>query len=147
MSYLYNKKDFKKIILKTEDAVASDTFRNYSFTKFNTISIKKPSYLKIDAVTTNFNNDDVWTIKLDKVNYNKASYYNSDLNGLPTILTKSFNGKSTTILDNVALELTQQDISEIVLRITKQDGNGLGSAKMIIEISIEEIPDDIFSGR
>jgi hypothetical protein len=147
MSYLYNKKDFKKIILKTEDAVASDTFRNYSFTKFNTISIKKPSYLKIDAVTTNFNNDDVWTLKLDKVNYNKASYYNSDLNGLPTILTKSFNGKSTTILDNVALELTPQDISEIVLRITKQDGNGLGSAKMIIEISIEEIPDDIFSGR
>ena len=138
MSYLYNEKDYKKIVLNTADAIASDTFRNYSFTKFNTISIKKPSYLKIDAVTTNFNNDDVWTIKIDKINYNKASYYNSDLNGLPTILTKSFNGKSTTILDNVALELTPQNINEIVLRITKEDGSGLGSGKMILDISIEE---------
>ena len=138
MSYLYNEKDYKKIVLNTADAIASDTFRNYSFTKFNTISIKKPSYLKIDAVTTNFNNDDVWTIKIDKIHYNKTSYYNSDLNGLPTILTKSFNGKSTTILDNVALELTPQNINEIVLRITKQDGSGLGSGILILDISIEE---------
>ena len=147
MSYLYNKKDYKKIILSTADGVATDTNRNYSFKNFNTISIKKNSYLKIDAITANTTSDDVYTIKLDKVNYNKASYYNSDLNGLPTILTKSFNGKSTMVLDNVALELTPQEINEIVLRITKEDGSGIGAVVIKLEISIEEIPDDIFSGR
>ena len=138
MSYLYTEKDYKKIILSTSDGIMSDTNRNFSFTKFNTISIKKPSYLKIDAITSDINSDDVYTIKLDKVNYNKASYYNSDLNGLPTILTKCFNGKSTTILDNVALELTPQNINEIVLRITKEDGSGIGSVVLKLEMSIEE---------
>jgi len=138
MSYLYTEKDYKKIILSTSDGIMSDTNRNFSFTKFNTISIKKPSYLKIDAITSDINSDDVYTIKLDKVNYNKASYYNSDLNGLPTILTKCFNGKSTTILDNVALELTPQNINEIVLRITKEDGSGIGSVVIKLEMSIEE---------
>jgi hypothetical protein len=138
MSYLYNEKDYKKIILSTADGEMSDTNRNFSFKKFNTISIKKNSYLKIDAITADINSDDVYTIKLDKVNYNKSSYYNSDLNGLPTILTKCFNGKSTMVLDNVALELTPQEINEIVLRITKEDGSGIGSVVIKLEMSIEE---------
>ena len=138
MSYLYTEKDYKKIILNTADGEMSDTNRNYSFKKFNTISIKKPSYLKIDAITANTTSDDVYTIKLDKINYNKTSYYNSDLNGLPTILTKCFNGRSTMVLDNVVLELTPQDINEIVLRITKEDGSGIGAVVIKLEMSIEE---------
>ena len=150
MSYLYQKKAYKKIILNTEDAVgsvgkASSGTGNseFSFTKFNTISVKEQSYLKVDGVNADISTNAVWTFKLDKVNYNKASYYNSDLDGLPTILTRSFNGKSSMMLDNIALELTPQEINEIKLIILDENGNGVNNAKISLELCIEEIPRDI----
>lgn len=150
MSYLYQKKSYKKIILNTEDAVASvgkassgTGNSEFSFTKFNTISVKEPSYLKVDGVSADITTDAVWTIKLDKVNYNKSSYYNSDLDGLPTIITRCFNGKSSLNLDSVALELTPQEINEIKLIILDESGNGVNTAKISLELCIEEIPRDI----
>lgn len=150
MSYLYQKKSYKKIILNTEDAVASvgkassgTGNSEFSFTKFNTISVKEPSYLKVDGISADISTDAVWSVKLDKVNYNKASYYNSDLNGLPTIITRCFNGKSSLNLDGVALELTPQEINEVKLIILDESGNGIDSAKISIQICIEEIPRDI----
>jgi hypothetical protein len=152
MSYLYVKKDYKKIILNTEDAVANVGKANagtgnseFVFNKFNNISIKEPSYLKVDGVSSDTSGDAVFTFKLDKVDYNKASYYNSDLNGLPTILTRCFNGKSSLNLDGVALELTKQDVNEIKLVILDDEGNGVNNAKISIELSVEEIPRDIFN--
>jgi hypothetical protein len=147
MSYLYQKKSYKKIILNTEDAVASvgkatsaTGNSEFSFTKFNTISVKEPSYLKVDGISADISTDAVWSVKLDKVNYNKASYYNSDLNGLPTIIT---SGKSSLNLDGVALEITPQDINEIKLIILDESGNGIDSAKISLELCIEQIPRDI----
>lgn len=150
MSYLYVKKDYKKIILNTEDAVANVGKANagtgnseFVFNKFNNISIKEPSYLKVDGVSSDTSGDAVFTFKLDKVDYNKASYYNSDLNGLPTILTRCFNGKSSLNLDGFALEITKQEVNEIKLVILDEEGNGINNAKISLELCIEEIPRDI----
>jgi len=139
MSYLYNKKDYKKIILRSEDAITNPEKTTFTYRGFNSISITKPSYLKIDAVSANITTDAVFTFKLDNVKYNVANYFNSDQNAIPTILTRSFNGKSSMMLDNVSLEIVPQDITEFVLIITDENGNGINTAKMNIEMSIEEI--------
>jgi hypothetical protein len=142
MSYLYNKKDYKKIILRTEDAITNTDKTTFTYRGFNSISITKPSYLKIDAVSANIITNEVWTFKLDNVKFNNGNYYNSDNNSVPTILTRCFNGKSSMMIDNVALEIVPQDITEFVLMITDEAGNGINTAKMNIEMCIEEIDDN-----
>tara|TARA_R100000951_G_scaffold109394_1_gene106402 strand:- start:446 stop:907 length:462 start_codon:yes stop_codon:yes gene_type:complete len=152
MSYLYQKKSYKKIILNTNDAVAS-VGKAYSgtgnsefvFYNFNTITIKEPSYLKVIGASADISTNAVWNIKLDNVSYNETCYYNSDADGSPTILTRCFNGKSSLMLDNVALELPPQDMSDIKLIILDEAGNGIGSAKMTIELCIEDITEDKMS--
>jgi len=139
MSYLTKKLEYNKIILRTEDAISNTEKTTFTYRGFNSISITKPSYLKIDAVSANITTDSVWTFKLDNVKYNVANYYNSDKNATPTILTRCFNGKSSMVLDNIALEIVPQDITEIILIITDEAGNGIDTAKMNIEMSIEEI--------
>ena len=139
MSYLTKKLEYNKIILRTEDGIANPEKTTFTYRGFNSISITKPSYLKIDAVSANITTDSVWTFKLDNVKYNVANYYNSDKNATPTILTRCFNGKSSMVLDNIALEIVPQDITEIILIITDEAGNGIDTAKMNIEMSIEEI--------
>ena len=150
MSYLYKRKSYKKIILNTEYAIAvqgkatSGTGNSeFTFSKFNTITIKEPSYLKVDAITADISTNAVWTFKLDSISFNQNCYYNSDTNGTPTILTRCFNGKSSMMLDNIALELPPQDISEFKLVILDEAGNGIGSAKFNLELCIEEIDDEM----
>jgi hypothetical protein len=139
MSYLYNKKDYKKIILRTEDAISNPDKTTFTYRGFNSITITKPSYLKIDAVSANITTDEVWTFKLYNVKFNNGNYYNSDQNAVPTILTTCFNGKSSMMIDNFALEIVPQDITEFVLMITDQDGNGINTAKITLEMCIEDI--------
>lgn len=150
MSYLYQKKAYKKIILNTNDAIASVGKANsgtgnseFVFYNFNTITIKEPSYLKVIGASADISTNAVWSIKLDNVSYNETSYYNSDADGTPTILTRSFNGKSSLMLDNIALELPPQDMSDIKLIILDEAGNGIGSAKFSLEICIQEIDNEI----
>jgi len=142
MSYLYNKKDYKKIILRTEDAITNTDKTTFTYRGFNSITITKPSYLRIDAVSANIITNEVWTFKLDNVKFNNGNYYNSDNNSVPTILTRCFNGKSSMMIDNFALEIVPQDITEFVLMITDEAGNGINTAKMNIEMCIEEIDDN-----
>jgi hypothetical protein len=139
MSYLAKKLEYNKIILNTDDGIADTGKTTFTYRGFNSISITKPSYLKIDAISANITTDAVWTFKLDNVKYNVANYFNSDQNAIPTILTRSFNGKSSMMLDNVALEIVPQEITEFVLIITDENGNGINTAKMNIEMCIEEI--------
>jgi len=150
MSYLYQKKSYKKIILNTEDAiknvgsaVAGTGNSEFTFMNFNTITIKEPSYLKIDAVSADITSDAIWNFKLDNVSYNQNNYYNSDSNGTPTILTRCFNGKSSMMLDNIALELPPQDINDFKLIILDEAGNGIDGAKFSLEICIQEIDNEI----
>ena len=142
MSYLAKKLEYNKIILNTDDGISNTEKTTFTYRGFNSITITKSSYLKIDAVSANIITDAVWTFKLDNVKYNVANYYNSDQNAIPTILTRSFNGKSSMMLDNVVLEIVPQDITEFVLIITDENGNGINTAKMNIEMSIEEIDDN-----
>ena len=139
MSYLEKKLEYKKIILRTEDAITNTEKTNFTYRGFNSITITKPSYLKVDAVSANITTDAVFTFKLDNVKYNNSNYYNSDKNSTPTILTRCFNGKSSMMVDNIALEIVPQDITEIILIITDENGNGIDTAKMNIEMTIEEI--------
>ena len=142
MSYLAKKLEYNKIILNTDDGIANPEKTSFTYRGFNSISITKPSYLKIDSVSANITTDAVWTFKLDGVKFNIGNYYNSDQNAIPTILTRSFNGKSSKMIDNVALEIVPQDITEFVLMITDENGNGINTAKMNIEMCIEEIDDN-----
>jgi len=142
MSYLAKKLEYNKIILNTDDGIANPEKTTFTYRGFNSISITKPSYLKIDAVSANIITDAVWTFKLDGVKFNIGNYYNSDQNAIPTILTRSFNGKSSMMIDNVALEIVPQDITEFVLMITDENGNGINTAKMNIEMCIQEIDDN-----
>ena len=142
MSYLAKKLEYNKIILNTDDGIANPEKTTFTYRGFNSISITKPSYLKIDAVSANIITDAVWTFKLDGVKFNIGNYYNSDQNAIPTILTRSFNGKSSMMIDNVALEIVPQDITEFVLMITDENGNGIDTAKMNIEMCIQEIDDN-----
>ena len=142
MSYLAKKLEYNKIILNTEDGITDTEKKTFTYRGFNSISITKPSYLKIDSVSANITTDAVFTFKLDGVKFNIGNYYNSDQNAVPTILTRCFNGKSSMMLDNVALEIVPQDITEFVLIITDENGNGINTAKMNIEMCIEEIDDN-----
>jgi hypothetical protein len=142
MSYLAKKLEYNKIILNTDDGIANPEKTTFTYRGFNSISITKPSYLKIDAVSANIITDAVWTFKLDGVKFNIGNYYNSDQNAIPTILTRSFNGKSSMMIDNTALEIVPQDITEFVLMITDENGNGIDTAKMNIEMCIQEIDDN-----
>tara|TARA_R100000951_G_C2590109_1_gene164730 strand:+ start:319 stop:765 length:447 start_codon:yes stop_codon:yes gene_type:complete len=146
MSYIQKSKSYKKIILNTEDAIASvgkatsgTGNSEFSFNKFNTITIKENSYLKIDAISANISTSAVWTVKLDNIMFNQNCYYNSDRDGTPTILTRSFNGKSSLNLDGVSLELPPQDINDFKLIILDESNNGINGAKISLEFCIEEI--------
>jgi len=142
MTYLAKKLEYNKIILRTEDGITDTEKKTFTYRGFNSISINKMSYLKIDSVSANITTDAVFTFKLDGVKFNIGNYYNSDQNAVPTILTRCFNGKSSMMIDNVALEIVPQDITEFVLMITDEDGNGINTAKMNIEMCIEEIDDN-----
>ena len=149
MSYIQKNKSYKKIILNTENATTKEIGKatsgtgnsEFTFNNFNTISIKENSYLKIDAISADITTDSVWTFKLDNISYNQTSYYNSDADGTPTILTRCFNGKSSMMLDNIALILPPQDINDFKLIILDENGNGIGTAKISLEMCIEEIED------
>ena len=142
MSVYNNIKQYKKIILNTEDGETDSYYKCFKFRGFNSISITKPSYLKIDAVSADISTDAVYTFKLDNVKFNKSCYYNSDQNAIPTILTRCFNGKSSMMIDNYALKIEPQEITEIVLLITDEDNNGISSTKMRLELCIEEIGEE-----
>lgn len=146
MSYLTKKLDYKKIILNTKDANVVNTNKTeFIFNTLKPINVKEISFLKFDMIAGYVlpaNIDKLFEIKVDNVDYNKACYYNSDKNGLPTIAHHSLNGKSSTHIGNIALELVQQDISSIKLIIKDENGGGLDvNEDLIISLVIEEIPE------
>jgi len=146
MSYLTKKLDYKKIILNTKDANVVNTDKTeFIFNTLKPINVKEISFLKFDMIAGYVlpaNIDKLFEIKVDNVDYNKACYYNSDKNGLPTIAYHSLNGKSSTHIGNIALELVQQDISSIKLIIKDENGGGLDvNEDLIVSLVIEEIPE------
>ena len=145
MNYLTKKLDYKKIILNTKDAIFVNTAKTeYTFT-LRSINIKEVSFLKFDMLAGYVlagNIDKLYEIKVDGIDYDKSCYYNSDKNGIPTIAYHSLNGKSSTHIGNIALELVPQDISSIKLIIKDENGGGLDiNEDFIVSLVIEEIPE------
>ena len=146
MAYLHNNLDYKKIILNTDDANVVNTDKTeFIFNDLKNITIKKPSYLKFDSISANITTlkiDNIYTVKVDGLNYNKSCYYNSDKNGIPTVVSQCFNGKSSTHLGNFSLELVEQDIPNIKLIIKDTNGIGLveSGERLSISLMIEDIP-------
>ena len=145
MNYLTKKLDYKKIILNTKDAIFVNTAKTeYTFT-LRSINIKEVSFLKFDMLAGYVlagNIDKLYEIKVDGIDYDKACYYNSDKNGIPTLAYHSLNGKSSTHIGNIALEIVPQDISSIKLIIKDENGGGLDvNEDLIVSMVIEEIPE------
>ena len=145
MNYLTKKLDYKKIILNTKDAIFVNTAKTeYTFT-LRSINIKEVSFLKFDMLAGYVlagNIDKLYEIKVDGIDYDKACYYNSDKNGIPTLAYHSLNGKSSTHIGNIALELVPQDVSSIKLIIKDENGGGLDiNEDFIVSLVIEEIPE------
>ena len=145
MNYLTKKLDYKKIILNTKDAIFVNTAKTeYTFT-LRSINIKEVSFLKFDMLAGYVlagNIDKLYEIKVDGIDYDKSCYYNSDKNGIPTIAYHSLNGKSSTHIGNIALEIVPQDISSIKLIIKDENGGGLDvNEDFIVSLVIEEIPE------
>ena len=145
MNYLTKKLDYKKIILNTKDAIFVNTAKTeYTFT-LRSINIKEVSFLKFDMLAGYVlagNIDKLYEIKVDGIDYDKACYYNSDKNGIPTLAYHSLNGKSSTHIGNIALEIVPQDISSIKLIIKDENGGGLDvNEDFIVSLVIEEIPE------
>ena len=137
MSYLYNKREYKKVILSTSDAVANSDRTQFTFSNLKLIDIKQESFLKVCSIVANTSGDSVYHIKLHGVEYEHTDYYNSDKNSTPTIITRCFNGKSSLTLDSYALTLPPQEVNSLSLYIQDTDGNGLASdQKIIITLTI-----------
>jgi len=146
MSYLTKKLDYKKIILNTKDAnVVNSDKTVFTFDTLKPINVKEVSFLKFDMIAGYVlpaNIDKLFEIKVDGVDYNRACYYNSDKNGMPTIAYHSLNGKSSTHIGNIALELVPQDISSIKLIIKDENSQGLDvNEDLIVSLIIEQIPE------
>ena len=84
MAYLHNNLDYKKIILNTDDAnVVNSDKTEFIFNDLKNITIKKPSYLKFDSISANITAlkiDNIYTVKVDGLNYNKSYYHQRYLN-------------------------------------------------------------------
>jgi hypothetical protein len=133
----YSKRDYKRIILDTSDAVTNSNRTQFTFNNLKLIDIKQSCFLKVCSVVSNTSGDEVFIIKIHGLEHEHADYWNSDKSSTPTILTRCFNGKSSLNLDGYALTLPPQEVNNLSLYIQDTDGNGLASdQKIIITMSL-----------
>jgi hypothetical protein len=124
--------------------------RFFRFNNLPLIQIKKKSVLRVNSLTlsgaghqeaTGHN----WEVKICNINYNQASYYNSDNFAEPTIAQFNFDSKNTIQNGFFKLELEPQDIQNIIIEVYNEAGEGLFKNLKIIDIHlgliIEEIED------
>ena len=132
---------YKNIWLRTIDASASSDRKTFTFNNIPVIQIRNNTILKVNSVTfygdgVNQANDHNWTIKLDRIGYNKNYYFNSDRNNIPTICTVNYDTKKSLQNGLMSLHLNNQDINEIVLFVESDDNHGLAKQSQDIDIDI-----------
>lgn len=131
MNYEIIKKPIRcqTIWLNTTDGVADADRKYFTFNHLSLIQIRNRSLLKINSITlsgagvgsaTGHN----WTIKLGNVKFNNTSYYNSDKDTLPTIAMINYDQNNSVQNGSFALELQPDDINQIIIKITSDDGHG-----------------------
>ena len=143
MNYEIIKKPIRcqTIWLNTVDAVADSDRKYFTFNHLSLIQIRNRSLLKINSITlsgagvssaTGHN----WTIKLGNVKFNNTSYYNSDKDTLPTIAMINYDQNNSIQNGSFALELENQDINQIIVKITADDGHGAKKNSQAIDFHI-----------
>ena len=145
------RKVYKSIWLRTKDAIVSNERINFNFNNFAVIQVRGNAILKVNSVS--FAGDihsadgHNWVVKLDDVKFEKNQYYNSDKINIPTICQFNFDTKQTIQHSDFALQLLEQDINSITLKIFSDETLGdpihglLKNSKiieMIINLIIEE---------
>ena len=143
MNYEIIKKPIRcqTIWLNTEDAVADGDRKYFTFNHMSLIQIRNRSLLKINSIT--LSGDGVgsapghnWTIKLGNVKFNNTSYYNSDKDTLPTIAMINYDQNNSIQNGSFALELENQDINQIIIKITSDDNHGAVKNSQAIQFHI-----------
>jgi hypothetical protein len=82
-------------------------------------------------------------VKLRGVQYNGASYYNTDGNGDPTICIGYINGIEMDDGDQPMISIPSQTFDTFTLIFSDKYGNGIGNGKINMAIAIEELdPED-----
>jgi len=120
----------QNIWLNTKDALADSERIYFTFNNLPLIQIRNHSVLKVNSITlggagvgsaTGHN----WTIKLgNTIKHNTTSYYNSDNDSSPTIAMINYDQNNSIQNGTFALELEQQDIKQVVVKIISDDGHG-----------------------
>jgi len=113
---------YKSIWLRTQDANLIQNGRiSFTFNQLPLIQVRGRAILKVNSVSVGGSIVDAdghnWTIKLEDVKYNRQKYFNSDKGHVPTLCTFNFDSKNSIQNSGFALELTEQDINNITLKI------------------------------
>jgi len=134
---------YKTLILRTKDATTDSDRHFFTFNKLRPFFINTDNAtLKVKSIIVYGSGEDdaashAWTIKLGNVSYNNSYYVNSDNEGLPTIAIFNYDTNKTGIDSNdPILHLEKQNINNIVLYFSSNDGHGLTKNSKDIDIDI-----------
>jgi len=119
----------QNIWLNTKDGLVDSDRKFFTFNDLPLIQIRNHSVLKVNSIT--LGGDGVgsatghnWTIKLgNTIKHNTTSYFNSDNDSMPTIAMINYDQNNSIQTGSFALELEQQDIKQVVLKITTHSGS------------------------
>ena len=134
---------YKTLILRTKDATTDSDRHFFTFNKLTPFYINTDNAtLKVKSVIVYGTGEDdaashAWTVKIGNIQYNNSYYINSDNDGLPTIAIFNYDTNKTGInSDDPILHLEKQNINNIVLYFTSNDGHGLSKNSKDIDVDI-----------
>ena len=134
---------YKTLILRTKDATKDSARHFFTFNKLTPFYINTDNAtLKVKSVIVYGTGEDdaashAWTVKIGNIQYNNSYYINSDNEGLPTIAIFNYDTNKTGInSDDPILHLEKQNINNIVLYFTSNDGHGLSKNSKDIDVDI-----------
>lgn len=134
---------YKTLILRTKDATTDSDRHFFTFNKLRPFFINTDNAtLKVKSVIVYGTGEDdaashAWTVKIGNIQYNNSYYINSDNDGLPTIAIFNYDTNKTGInSDDPILHLEKQNINNIVLYFTSNDGHGLSKNSKDIDVDI-----------
>jgi len=123
----------KSIWLDTKNCVVNTDRTVFTFNDLPLIQVRgNRSVLKVNTLVMDTDTgssqdykDHVWIVKLGNIKYNREYYFNSDKESIPTIasvMVDTYNGINNNLN---SLEITSQDINQLVMYVKSTDNHGL----------------------
>jgi len=123
----------KSIWLDTKNCVVNTDRTVFTFNDLPLIQVRgNRSVLKVNTLVMDTETgssqdykDHVWIVKLGNIKYNREYYFNSDKESIPTIVSvmvDTYNGINNNLN---SLEITSQDINQLVMYVKSTDNHGL----------------------